>query len=244
MKTLTKLISSLAAGCFTVPMLTMIPCAAVAGDDPDGAAVEAPNPEGLGQFQIMLHRNIFDQTRVSGPTNRAAAATPRQPARQPRIETFSFRGAAETVGKGFDAFFTGDGAPTTRTVVVNDEINGFKVQSISLDEVKLMNTNEEVITLTDQTGMTRRDGGQWIKVSVPATYGSATATRRAAGNYNRQFSGRSASVTDDNAGADGGSYAGGLGATGTQAGAADPAPPSNQDMMARLQARREQENQP
>ena len=244
MNTLTKLISSLAAGCFTVPMLTMIPCAAVAGDDLAGAAVEAANPEGMGQFQVMLHRNIFDQTRVNGPTNREAAATPRQPARQPRIETFSFRGAAETVGKGFDAFFSGDGAPKSRTVVVNDKINGFKVQSISLDEVKLMNTNEEVITLKDQMGMTRRDGGQWIKVSVPATYGSATATRRSAGNYNRQFSGRSAAVTDDNSVADGGRYDTGFGATSPQAGTPEPAAPNNQDVMARLQARREQENQP
>jgi len=60
---------------------------------------------------------------------------------------------------------------------VNDEINGFQVQEIGLFEVRLMDTNHQVVILKDQTGMTRQDGGPWIRVSAPAYY-SPGAQRR------------------------------------------------------------------
>jgi hypothetical protein len=200
----------------------------------------------MSEFQVLLQRNIFDTMRGAEPAKPEPAKV-QQPVHQPRIETFSFRGAAETVGtegEGFDAFFSGDGAPKTETLVVNDEINGFKVQEISLTEVKLMNTNHQVVTLKDQTGLTRRDGGPWVKVFVPVTYSTGTATRKPAANRNAQFSPRTAAVTDDNAGGYGGGYDAGMGGFNAQAGTAAPAAGSNPGVIARLQARRTQETQP
>jgi hypothetical protein len=173
MKTIAKWIISLAPGCLIALGLASTPCAAAVGNGPAGPAAEAANPCGASQFQLIVQRNIFDPNRGSVTTNRESTATNRQP----RIETFSFRGAAEMGGRGFDAFFTGDGAPTNGTVAVNDQINGFKVQEISLYEVRLMDADHQVVILKDQTGMTRQDGGPWVQVSVPASYTSSTQRR-------------------------------------------------------------------
>jgi len=173
MKTITKWITSLATGCLFTMGLALTSYAATAGKDPAGPAPETASQCGASGFQLIVQRNIFDPNRGSDPTNREPAAA----SRPPRIETFSFRGAAEMGGKGFDAFFTGDGAPTNGTVAVNDEINGFRVQEISLFEVRLMDTNHDVVILQDQTGMTRQNGGPWIKVSAPASYTSSTQRR-------------------------------------------------------------------
>jgi hypothetical protein len=240
MKTFPNLITSLAGGCLTTLGLLLTQQAAAGGKDLASPAMEAINQGGASQFQIILQRNIFDPNRGRAEPNRE---------RQPHIETFSFRGAAEKLGKGFDAFFTGDGAPASGTVAVNDEINGFKVQGIKLSEVKLMATNHEVVVLQDQTGMTRHDGGPWIKVFVPAFYGSSAQTRTSAGNDNGPYSSSLTAATDDNAGANGGgpsrnsgSYDTGGGVPTTQADIPVPPAPINPALLARMQARRAQEN--
>ena len=163
MNSFPKLITSLAAGCLTVLGLSLTQPAATAGEDLANFATAATNHGGLSQFQIIIQRNIFDPNRGRAEPNRQ---------RQPHIETFSFRGAAEKVGKGFDAFFAGDGVPASGAVAVNDEINGFKVLEIKLSEVRLMDSNHQVIILPDQTGLTRQDGGPWLKIFVPPLYGS------------------------------------------------------------------------
>jgi len=244
MKTCPKLIASLAVGCLTTLGLPLTPQAATPGKQLILPAMEATNQSGVSQFQLILQRNIFDPNRRSDTPNRESATK-----RQPHIETFSFRGAAEKLGKGFDAFFTGDGAPTSGTVKINDQINGFKVQEINLSEVKLIDSNHEVVILKDQTGMTRQDGGPWIKVFVPAFYSSSAPTRKTAGNDNGPYSSRLATATDDNAGANGGrpsrnsgSYDTGGGVSTTQADTPEPPAPINPAVLARLQARRAQEN--
>lgn len=191
--------------------------AADIGEHAASPAMEAAGQGGMSQFQIIIKRNIFDPSRGSDASNRESTAK-----RQPRIETFSFRGAAEKVGKGFDAFFTGDGAPTSGTVAVNDVINGFKLLEINLSEVKLMDTNQQWVILKDQTGLTRQDGGPWSKVFVPAVYGSSAPTRQSDGNDNGQFSSRLTIPTE--------------------ADTSEPPAPINPAVLASMEARRAQEN--
>lgn len=221
MKTSSKRITSLAAGCLTTLGLVLTPQAAVAGEVLAAPATGAANPAGASQFQVILQKNIFDPERGTGAP--IQESTPKRPS---RIETFSFRGSAEKLGKGFDAFFDGDGAPVSGAVDVNEEINGFKVQEIGLSEVKLLGANHEVVILKDQTGLTRRDGGPWIKVSVPVSYSPA--------------------APNDNAGADGGGpgrASAGFAAVSTpQTDTPGPAASNNADALARLQARRAQED--
>ena len=162
MRTFTKCITSLAAGCLSMLGLSLTQHAADAGEHPASPAMEASGHDGMSQFQIIIQRNIFDPSRGSDASNRDSTAK-----RQPRIETFSFRGAAEKVGKGFDAFFMETVLPHPETVAVNDVINGFKVREINLAEVKLMDTNQQLVILKDQTGLTRQDGGPWSKVCRP-----------------------------------------------------------------------------
>lgn len=157
--------------------------------------------------------------------------------RPPHVETFSFRGAAEKLGKGFDAFFTGDGVPASGKVAVNDEINGFKVLEIELSEVKLIDSNHEVVILQDQTGMTRRDGGRWIKVVVPATYSSGAQTRKMAVNDNGPYTGQRPAATDLADRANGGG-----GISTTPADTPELPAPINPAVLATMEARRAQEN--
>jgi hypothetical protein len=217
MKTFTKWITSLAAGCLTMLGLPLTLHAADVGEHAASPATEAAGQGGISQFQIILRRNIFDPSRGSEASNRDST-----PKRQPRIETFSFRGAAEKVGKGFDAFFTGDGAPASGTVAVNDVINGFMVREINLSEVKLMDTNQQLVILKDQTGLTRQDGGPWSKLFVPTLYRSSAPTRQSDGNDNGQSSSRPTTVTE--------------------ADTSEPQAPINPAVLASMEARRTQEN--
>ena len=217
MKTFTKWITSLAAGCLAMLGLALTLHAADVGEHPAGPAMEAAGQGGMSQFQIIIQRNIFDPSRGSDASNREST-----PKRQPRIETFSFRGAAEKVGKGFDAFFAGDGAPASGTVAVNDVINGFKVREINLSEVKLMDTNQQWVILKDQTGLTRQDGGPWSRVFVPAVYSSSAQTRQSDGNNDGQDSSRITPAT--------------------QADTSEPPAPINPAVLASMEARRAQEN--
>jgi hypothetical protein len=244
MKTFPKLITSLALGCLMSSGLPLTQYAATVGEELAGPAMEGTNQDGADRFRIIVQRNIFDPNRGSNAPNPESASK-----RAPHIETFSFRGAAEKLGKGFDAFFAGDGAPTSGTVAVNDEINGFKVQEISLYEVKLTDTNHEMVILKDQTGLTRQDGGPWSKVLVPAYYSPGAHAPKSAGNDNGQFSSKLATVTDDSAEAKRNRPSRNSGSRDT--GASVPTPqadppefpaPTNPGALAGMQARRAQEN--
>ncbi|MGA2555659.1 MAG: hypothetical protein ABSG04_05240 [Verrucomicrobiota bacterium] len=238
MNSFPKLITSLAVAYLTTSGFPLTQLAATAGEGLANPAMEATNRSGASQFQLIIQRNIFDPDRGRAEPNRE---------RPPHIETFSFRGAAEKMGKGFDAFFAGDGAPTSGIVAVNHEINGFIVQEIKLSEVKLMDSNHKVVILKDQNGMTRREGGPWIKVFVPPSYGSSDPTRKTVDNA--QYATGLAAATDDNAGANsggqnrnsGGNDTGG-GLSTTPAETTGPPAPINPAMLARIQARRPQEN--
>ena len=137
------------------------------------SAVDSTNDTGLARFDLIVQRNIFDPNRGMAPAS-VPATTPRH---QPVVETFSFRGAAEKLGKGVDGFFAGVGVPTAGVVDVNDKINGFTVVEIGLHEVKLAGPNDEVVVLTDQMGLTREDGGAWTKIAVPTLYTAVTQIR-------------------------------------------------------------------
>jgi hypothetical protein len=114
-------------------------------------------------FQIVVRRNIFDPARQpSTPTNPPA-----------KVETFSFRGAALCGDAGYQGFFEGDGVPQSGRLAVNDAVNGFVVESLTLTEAKLVNTNtpaHEVLILKDQTGLTRTDGSAWRRIRIPVSY--------------------------------------------------------------------------
>ena len=163
MKNLPTWMTSPAVGCLTALGLLLSTHAATAGDPPARPSTDTAAVPAFSQFQIIAQRNIFDPDRGIASTNRPAIA--RRPS---RVETFSFRGAAEVEGKGYDGFFAGDGAPASGVVDVNDKINGFTVQELNLDAVKLLDADHHVVTLEDQTGLTRRDGGPWTKIAAPA----------------------------------------------------------------------------
>jgi hypothetical protein len=168
MKTLSHIFTKLATGVLLLAGFGIIAPGARAQ-----ALLAKPTPS-LTDFDLIAQRNIFDP-------NRGTAAAPTQPVatrRQPVVETFSFRGAAEKVGKGFDAFFIGYGTPTAGVVEVNDVINGFKVVEIGLHEVRLVEVSKnDVVILTDETGLKREDGGAWAKVAAP-TFPAPTVAMR------------------------------------------------------------------
>jgi hypothetical protein len=135
-----------------------------------------PRHPTLADFDLIAQRNIFD------PNRGIARAQPQVAAgnRRPVVQTFSFRGAAEKVGKGFDAFFIGYGAPASGIVRVDDTINGYKVVGIGLHEVQLLDVDkDELVALTEETGLRREDGGAWAKVAAPTTYAATTPGRGA-----------------------------------------------------------------
>ncbi|MGD1085685.1 MAG: hypothetical protein ABSA47_13190 [Verrucomicrobiota bacterium] len=171
MNHLPKWMTSLAVGWLAALGILVTDRAAMAGDPTASPASQTTNVAAFSQFQLILRNNIFDPDRGVGTTLRKAALT-----RPPRVETFSFRGAAEKVGKGCDGFFTGDGAPASGILDVNDMINGFKIQEINLRQVKLADTNHQVLTLEVQTGLARQDEGPWIKIPAPALYTSNRKT--------------------------------------------------------------------
>jgi hypothetical protein len=114
-------------------------------------------------FQIVVRRNIFDPARQP--------YTPTQP--PAKVETFTFRGAALCGDAGYQGFFEGDGVPQSGRLAVNDAVNGFVIQSLTLTEAELVNTNtpsHEVLILKDQTGLTRTDGSVWTRIRVPVSY--------------------------------------------------------------------------
>jgi hypothetical protein len=229
MKSSPLLTGKLALGCAAALGLTLTVDASAADEPPVAQAQEATNQDGMARFQLILQRNIFDSERG----NRAPVSAPR---RLPRVEMFSFRGAAEKTGMGYDAFFTGDGAPASGKLEVNDSINGFKVLEIALSEVKLLDANQKVVVLPVESGLSREDGGSWTKVLAPTVYRAGGQSRRSARSDNGPFSG-----TPNNPYADNSVAAG----SDVETGRADTAASSSavtSDVTARLRAQRAQEN--
>jgi hypothetical protein len=129
------------------------------------------NLTGFAAFQLIVRRNIFDPTRRPYVNNYQAPITRTRPS-VPQI--FSFRGASEKIGMGYTAFFSGFGIPPSQEVSVNDVINGYKVVKITLHSVTLADTKTtNMITLNEQGGMSRVDGGPWKWTVVPTVYTAA-----------------------------------------------------------------------
>jgi hypothetical protein len=106
-------------------------------------------------FKIIIQTNIFDPNRmpyIEGVTgvNSGIAAAP------PVIESFTLRGTAEDVNRGFLAFFVGDNVPSNYppTRVIGDKIGDWVIEDITLSNVTLTNTKFGVIP-TNSTRNTR-----------------------------------------------------------------------------------------
>lgn len=196
MNNLSKIITGLAAGSFLLLGLGLMAQCARAEMAPGASTTNATRNPSLADFDLIAQRNIFDPNRgVASARTPVASAS-----RQAVVETFSFRGAAEKVGKGFDGFFIGYGTPASGVLVVNDMINGFKVAAIGLREVRLIDPTGEVVTLTDETGLRREDGGPWTKVAAPTLYTAATRVRVTPNQDDPQPVSRPANVPNQNNG--------------------------------------------
>jgi uncharacterized membrane protein YgcG len=200
------------------PLAAVPPADAVAPIAPTALAVASPaNATGtpsFASFRILISRNIFNPNRT-GP-----AGIEQNFIRGPlaRVTTFSFRGAAFKVGKGYDGFFSGDGAPESETLNTNDMINGLKITDLKVDQATLVDTvstNHEVYHLEPTEGLTRQNGGPWATAYVSTIYSAVAAAAAAAPSAPDpgvvQFTYQQPVAMDDNSGQDGTDLGGGLG---------------------------------
>ena len=133
-------------------------------------------------FQIIVHRNIFDPNRVGDVEEIArntGVATP-----QPVVESFTLRGIAEKVGKGYQAFFVGDGVPQTYPVtrVINDKIGDWVIKDITISNVTLVDTKYSTHpTNTTTRGGTRGLGRGGFRTTTTNAAGTIAAGTNAAG---------------------------------------------------------------
>jgi hypothetical protein len=213
-------------------------------------------PTAVASFQIITQRNIFDPRRTRDRGNETY-----QRVRPPRIETFSFRGTALKIGKDYyDAFFDGDGAPRSGVLNVNDTINGYKIKAITNDSVTLATTkgtNQEVVVVKAEWGLTRTDGGEWKMAFNPAphTTGARAQNSGDGANGGGQSAGVQNNSGDRNSGDNGGygngsytsrrstRYRGTDNSSGLTTSSVSSSPPAavDPDVLKRLQARRAQE---
>ena len=140
------------------------PVAAVTPDTNAAAPVpgaKLDTPPTLAAFNLIWQRNIFDPSRI-GDTTRALTNIIR-PVVQ-RVESFRYCGSALVVGKGIDAFFSGDGAPDSQKLDKGDTINGLIIKDITTNQVTLADpASTNLYVLTDGTGLSRSPGGPWQK---------------------------------------------------------------------------------
>lgn len=218
----------------------------------------APGRPDYSNFEIIPKKNIFNP-------RRSPAYVPRE--RTPTVyrktpESFALVGVM-SYGKGPMAFFDGTRSDYKKVLKPNDSIGGFKVTAIDDSSVKLASSTNEIEV---QVGMqlAREEGGDW-KLSVrPESLDTGLARdrpMRSAGEVNSERASADSNQNGNNPfGAIGNFFAnGGFPGGGFPAGGfnnptptaqpvaapttTQPAAPSDpSDILARLAARRAQEN--
>jgi hypothetical protein len=136
-------------------------------------AQETNTQEGLdfNSFDIIARKNIFDQSRRGilgrgGPIQRV-----------PRIDRLTLRGIGGDHGNG-EVYLEGAGGD--RFVKVGDHIDGFEVNRITLDSVRLVNgSNTFVLDMDRRRSLRRMDDGPWegsSDISEPVVASTTDAT--------------------------------------------------------------------
>jgi hypothetical protein len=146
------------------------------------AAASANLPGNLALLQIITQKNIFDPRRQPWSGNVPPPVVVRK-------ETWGLRGISQKIGKGYLAFFEGDGVPSyPETRCVGDSVIGFKIKDITFNSVTLIDSkstnNAEVVFEMNkgQQGLTRDDGGPWKPAYFTPDYQVATRGPRQADN--------------------------------------------------------------
>lgn len=93
------------------------------------------------------------------------------------VRVFTFHGIVDDI-----AFFTGDGTPGKGYVKVGDTINGFKVMKISgpthytdTPQITLTDPSGAIVVLNEDQSMRREEEGPWEKSDQPAPVSTAGA---------------------------------------------------------------------
>ncbi len=107
----------------------------------------------LKSFDIIARKNIFDQSRTGIRSfNRGRP--------QPRIERITLLGINGDHGAG-EAYFGGNGA-SDRFLKVGDHFDGFEVNQMTPDSVRLSTSNTVfVLDLVNRRSLRRVDNGPW-----------------------------------------------------------------------------------
>jgi len=108
----------------------------------------------FNSFDIIARKNIFDQSRtgILGRNSRPAQ-------RVPQIDRLTLLGIGGDHGNG-EVYLSGAGGD--RFLKVGDHIDGFAVNRITLDSVRLVNaSNEFVLDMDKRRSLRRVDDGPW-----------------------------------------------------------------------------------
>jgi hypothetical protein len=158
----------------------------------------------FNSFDIIARKNIFDQSRV-GILGRNRPAQ-----RVPQIDRLTLLGIGGDHGNG-EVYLSGAGGD--RFLKVGDHIDGFAVNGITLDSVRLVNaSNTFVLDMDKRRSLRRMDDGPWegsSDISEPVIASNSSDASAATGS--------------------------------SATAAPDPAHPGETDTLRKLRLRREQE---
>ena len=107
-------------------------------------------------FRVISERNIFNPNR-SARTRRSGGGAPR---RTVRVDSFKLAGTM-SYDQGDLAFFDGSGATYRKAAKTNETIAGYRITSITVDEVKL-EADGKTVTARVGTQFRRTDDGPWV----------------------------------------------------------------------------------
>ncbi len=107
-------------------------------------------------FRVISERNIFNPNR-SARTRRSGGGAPR---RTVRVDSFKLAGTM-SYDQGDLAFFDGSGASYRKAAKTNETIAGYRITSITVDEVKL-EADGKTVTARVGTQFRRTDDGPWV----------------------------------------------------------------------------------
>jgi hypothetical protein len=140
-----------------------------------GQETNSATGKDFSAFEIIVRKNIFDQSRTG-------LSTPGARRKEPQIDRITLLGIGGDAGHP-DAIFGGNGTPDG-FVKVGDHVREFELNRITPDCVRLSNsTNTFVLDMTDRRSLRRVDNGPWegsADQSEPVNIATNTADDTAA----------------------------------------------------------------
>jgi hypothetical protein len=142
------------------------------------ADTNAQSGQDSGSFDLIIRKNIFDQSRTG---IRHHGERPRAP----RVERVILEGIGAGLGDAEAVF--GGGSSSDRMLKVGDHLSGFRLSQITPDAVKLTDgTNTFVLDMEKRRSLRRTDDGPWegsmesaapptVSTNAPDDTGASTA---------------------------------------------------------------------